>query len=96
MNAEQVGQLDHGYISAINDIETVLKSHDLPYELLNKAQASARWPGMKFEDNVIFSPDGGIILGTFRTFTVAKLVFLKQSGCYLSTLLLRINSKPML
>jgi sarcosine oxidase len=56
---EQNGQLDHGYQEAIDEIAASLDRHNRPYERMNASEAHARWPGMNFEDHVIYSPDGG-------------------------------------
>jgi len=56
---EQNGQLDHGFKSAIDDIQGALDRHRRPYELLTPDQAHERWPGMNFDQHVLFSPDGG-------------------------------------
>ena len=56
---EQNGQLDHGYKEAIDEIAISLDRHNRPYERMNASEAHARWPGMNFEDHVIYSPDGG-------------------------------------
>ena len=53
------GQLDHGYKEAIDEIAISLDRHNRPYERMNASEAHARWPGMNFEDHVIYSPDGG-------------------------------------
>lgn len=56
---EQIGQLDHGKSDALNDVKESLARHGLTYQVLTPQQASARWPGMKFDNEVVFSPDGG-------------------------------------
>lgn len=56
---EQNGQLDHGYREAIDEIGVSLDRYGHPYERMDASEAHARWPGMNFEDHVIYSPDGG-------------------------------------
>jgi sarcosine oxidase len=56
---EQNGQLDHGYKEAIDEIGVSLDRYNHPYERMDASEAHARWPGMNFEDHVIYSPDGG-------------------------------------
>jgi sarcosine oxidase len=56
---EQNGQLDHGQQSALDDVQNALDRFDRPYELLGPEAAKERWPGLHFEENVLFSPDGG-------------------------------------
>lgn len=56
---EQSGQIDHGYKSAIDDIAGALDRHNRSYELLTPEAAHERWPGMNFDQHVLYSPDGG-------------------------------------
>ena len=41
-------------------IHEQLRERGIPAELLDGAEASRRWPGMRFEDTVLFSPDAGV------------------------------------
>jgi sarcosine oxidase len=54
-----VGQLDHGSPAAIDEIEASLRAVRRPVVRLDPAEASERWPGMRFGDSVLWSPDGG-------------------------------------
>lgn len=56
---EQIGNVDHGVERSIREISDALTRFERPFDLLTTAQAQERWPGMKFADHVIFSPDGG-------------------------------------
>ncbi len=56
---EQVGQLDHGHAAAVDEIEANLRAAGRPAERLTPAEASERWPGMRFDEAVVSSPDGG-------------------------------------
>lgn len=56
---EQVGQIDHGTASAIEEIAANLREAGRPFELLDPADAAERWPGFRFDDAVLHSPDGG-------------------------------------
>ena len=56
---EQVGQLDHGHREAIDQIEANLGAAGRRAERLTPMAAAERWPGMRFGDAVVFSPDGG-------------------------------------
>jgi len=56
---EQIGQLDHGNDEAIADVKASLDRHNLKYELLTPELAKQRWPGMEFDNKVLYSPDGG-------------------------------------
>ena len=41
-------------------IHEQLRARGIAAELLDGAEASRRWPGMRFEDTVLFSPDAGV------------------------------------
>jgi sarcosine oxidase len=56
---EQIGQIDHGNDIAIADVKNALDRHNLRYELLTAKDSKKRWPGMEFDNKVLFSPDGG-------------------------------------
>lgn len=56
---EQTGQIDHGNDEALADVVSALSRHNLKHVELSPAEAKQRWPGMDFDNRVIFSPDGG-------------------------------------
>jgi sarcosine oxidase len=56
---DQTGQLDHGFTSAVDEIEGNLRDAGWAAERLSPQAAHERWPGMRFGDAVVFSPDGG-------------------------------------
>ena len=56
---EQVGQLDHGHGAAVDQIEQHLVAAGRRAERMSPAAAGERWPGMRFDEAVVFSPDGG-------------------------------------
>ena len=56
---EQIGNVDHGVERSIREISESLDHLKRPYQFLSRLEAEERWPGMKFADHVIFSPDGG-------------------------------------
>ncbi len=56
---EQIGNVDHGVERSIREIAESLDRLNRPYSLITRDEAQERWPGMKFADHVIFSPDGG-------------------------------------
>ena len=56
---EQTGQLDHGFPTAIDEIQATLSAGGWACERMTPAEAHERWPGMVFDTAVIFSPDGG-------------------------------------
>ena len=78
---EQTGQLDHGFAPAIDEIEATLRAGGWAFERLDPAQARERWPGMEFDQAVIYSPDGGRV---FADRTIAALLRLaEQDGAQL-------------
>lgn len=56
---EQVGQIDHGVATALAQIEDSLTRFGRPVQRLSATEATQRWPGMRFDADVLFSPDGG-------------------------------------
>ena len=61
------GLVSHGSGAALGGtgaglvaIHERLRDRGIPAELLDGAEASRRWPGMRFEDTVLFSPDAGV------------------------------------
>jgi sarcosine oxidase len=63
------GLVSHGAGAALGSatggglaaIERRLRERGIPAELLDGAEASRRWPGMRFEDIVLHSPDAGVV-----------------------------------
>jgi sarcosine oxidase len=74
---EQTGQLDHGDPEAIDEIEATLRAGGWGFERLTPEQARERWPGMEFDQAVIYSPDGGRI---FADRTVEALLALSEQA----------------
>ena len=74
---EQSGQLDHGVTSAIDEIEANLRAGGWSCDRLTPDQAHERWPGMVFDQSVIYSPDGGRV---FADRTIAALLRLAEAG----------------
>ncbi len=56
---EQTGQLDHGSPVAIEEIRRSLTDAGWAAVRLTPEQAHDRWPGMTFDQDVVYSPDGG-------------------------------------
>ena len=56
---EHTGQVDHGITAAIDEIENSLIANGYAAERMTPDQAHERWPGMNFDNAVVFSPDGG-------------------------------------
>lgn len=57
----QIGNVDHGVPGAIKDIENSLTNAGRDFIRMSLAQAKERWPGMNFDNDIIFSPDGGVV-----------------------------------
>ncbi|MCJ1702761.1 FAD-dependent oxidoreductase [Rathayibacter sp. VKM Ac-2926] len=53
------GAIDHGDASALLAIEEAFARDGIPCERLDAAEASARWPGLRFETDVLLHPEGG-------------------------------------
>ncbi|MCT9002666.1 FAD-dependent oxidoreductase [Microbacterium memoriense] len=52
--------LGAGSGAGLTDIAAGLTARGIPAELLDGAEAAGRWPGMRFEDTVLFSSDAGV------------------------------------
>ncbi len=53
------GAVDHGPEQATAALHQALTCAGHPSELLTPAQASRRWPGLRFDTSVLFHPDAG-------------------------------------
>ena len=80
---EQTGQLDHGFAPAIDEIEQTLRAGGWAFDRLTPAEAHERWPGMEFDQSVIYSPDGGRV---FADRTIAARAVVVAAGGWLPTL----------
>ncbi|WP_431247195.1 FAD-dependent oxidoreductase [Leifsonia xyli] len=56
---DATGAVDHGDPAALAAIAAAQEAAGLPYEWLSGAEAETRWPGLRFEPRVLFSPGGG-------------------------------------
>jgi glycine/D-amino acid oxidase-like deaminating enzyme len=55
------GGIDHGLDEpALAVRAAVLSAHSVPFEVLDPAAASERWPGMAFDGPVVHQPDGRV------------------------------------
>ncbi len=63
------GLVSHGSGAALGsaagvgliDVERRLSERGIPAELLDGSEAARRFPGMRFEDTVLYSPDAGVV-----------------------------------
>ncbi|MDN4613191.1 N-methyl-L-tryptophan oxidase [Leifsonia sp. F6_8S_P_1B] len=56
---DATGAVDHGDLGVLRAIAEAQEAAGLAYEWLTAAEATSRWPGLRFEDHVLFSPGGG-------------------------------------
>jgi len=56
---DRTGALDHGDAVAVGRIAGALSARGAPHEVLAAGAARERWPGMRFDGDVLFHPDGG-------------------------------------
>lgn len=57
----RTGGVDHGPDRGVDQIKRVFDDLCVAAELLDAAQAQARWPGMSFDGPVLFTPESGVI-----------------------------------
>ena len=75
---EQTGQLDHGHVAAVDEIESTLRLGGWAFDRLTPEAAHERWPGMVFDTAVVYSPDGGRV---FADRTVeAQIALAERAG----------------
>ncbi|MCM6763121.1 FAD-dependent oxidoreductase [Rathayibacter sp. ZW T2_19] len=55
------GAIDHGDAEALRAVEDAFTRDGIPVERLDAAEASRRWPGLRFETDVLLHPEGGRI-----------------------------------
>ena len=67
---EQTGQVDHGDAVAVAEVAGNLRAAGFAVEEFSPAAAQERWPGMRFDEAVAYSPDGGRCFAE-RTVTAA-------------------------
>jgi sarcosine oxidase len=69
------GAIDHGQPS-VTERTALLAEHDVPFEVLDQAEARERWPGMAFETPVLHQPDGGRLHADAAVRTLQQLAVL--------------------
>ncbi len=73
---EQTGQIDHGFDGALAEITANYEAGGWSFERMSADAAMERWPGMRFETDVLFSPDGGRV---FADRTIEALLRLAET-----------------
>src|SRR3954462_11923937 len=56
---ETTGAIDHGDPRSVADVAAALEAGGAAHEMIPAAEARERWPGMRFDTDVVFHPDGG-------------------------------------
>jgi len=56
---ELTGALDHGDAATIEQVAAGLIGEQVAHEVLRTDQAAERWPGIRFDEAVLFHPEGG-------------------------------------
>jgi len=56
---DQVGIVNHGGNPAFDDVSAALSSAGFHSEFLEPAEAERRWPGINFDQRVLFTPEAG-------------------------------------
>ncbi len=56
---DTTGGIDHGDPRLVDAVAGALQTCGAAHEVIHAAAARERWPGMRFEDNVVFHQDGG-------------------------------------
>lgn len=55
------GLVTHGPAAPVEAAYAALRGRGAAAELLSAAEASGRWPGLRFVDDAVFSPDAGVV-----------------------------------
>jgi sarcosine oxidase len=56
---ETGGAIDHGPAAAVGAVADALAAEGVAHRRLTPAEAAERWPGMRFDEAVLFHPQGG-------------------------------------
>ena len=56
----RTGSVDHGPRHLLEPFAAALDEAGAEYDWLTPAEASRRWPGLRFDEAVLFQPDGGV------------------------------------
>lgn len=67
------GGLDHGLERMPANLAEQMALHGVEHELLSPIEATRRWPGMRFDTDVMFHPCSGVIDAESTVFAAASL-----------------------
>ena len=56
---DTTGGIDHGDPRSVDAVTSALRTSGAAHEVIPMEAAAERWPGMRFEGDVLFHPDGG-------------------------------------
>lgn len=56
----RTGSVDHGPRELLEPFAAALDEVNVAYEWLTADEAARRWPGLRFDESVLFQPDGGV------------------------------------
>lgn len=56
----QTGGIDHGPRDRLEPLAAALTEAGVPYEWVAPEDAARRWPGLRFDESVLFQPDAGV------------------------------------
>jgi sarcosine oxidase len=58
----RTGSVDHGDAASVRELAAEMVARHVNHEMLDPADAAARWPGMRFDGPVLHQPDGGRVM----------------------------------
>ena len=58
---DPAGAVDYGPPGEVEPIRSVYEQCGVPYEMLDSGAAAGRWPGIRFDGDVLYQPDGARI-----------------------------------
>ncbi|MFE3450014.1 FAD-dependent oxidoreductase [Nonomuraea sp. NPDC059194] len=71
---EPTGGLDHGVDErTVERFRALFSRHGVAHEVLDPAQATERWPGMRFETRVLYQPGSGRLLADRAVAAIQRL-----------------------
>jgi sarcosine oxidase len=80
----QTGAVDHGDPAVVGSVAAALERAGIAAEMLSAEAAAARWPGLRFDGEVLFQPDGGRVdaeaaVAAFARAAVARGAVLREN-----------------